>query len=1123
MAGYLRTYCERCTRVTDVLRDEDERHRCATCHEEFECLGTNEVFVSYATHNEDLARKFDAALRKRRFRTWFAPARITVGENFLTEIVQALSRVQVAVFLLTENSCTSPWVQREALEAVNRRKAIYPVRVRGTPLTPEWNFLLHQVQYSLVDEADPDATFDEVITEIIRQLKPVLIADRFAVQEPETATQRRGVDPTRRIYPGPRPFTHAMAKVFFGREKDHQRLIENLQARSLLVVAPSGAGKSSLLDAMLAPNLERNGYQVLREGRVGRALPEKYERQFNDIGNVFTFSVCYGLGDLPPPTNLNETFKQVLDKMPPRGDRQLQVVIIDQFEEIFTQHTHRFRDRVEFIRQVEEALRADPYLRVVFAMRQEYLADAEVLLAAMKPTVRPTTLRIDRLDEDALRNAIRTPAAAYTLYANDVVNEIIRQLKLTRVRLPDGTVSDVEAEHVELVHLQIVCASLWEKLPAGVSEVTLEHLREASTSMGNGDFGSFVRNAIENFYNRVVTDVADSEQTAQMGGYEPKLIKLGCMRFISRDGMRLTIQEGRRRTGRLPNAIVKQLADRYLLRITTVGTERWYELSHDLVAAAVARELDPKVSELMFAADRLEKELKRWRERTPVTGVNPATSTSAEAEPGRMFPQWFESRGDLLEACDPFCRQEGLDEEESEFVFRHALGSGRHVREWASRVLTDHAAVYENVIQDALACHDASVRLHAVRAIIHDNRTRDLSERLLEQLREVGIRETDQVVRREAAKHFVALNDNRIFESISNRASQDRMGLRFAAEMLAVSDVDENSKFDGVYATMSPPLRRRVRVRAWAIRFRFARKRLLYALLPTGAASMVFAGLYKAIPGAAGWALVQDSAGAGMGLFHGVTAGAIWGGLIPTAIALHQWVFYREKSDKSLLQPFAAIMFGALGGFVASCLVIAVILSVYSPTSLRTMGWVAQPQDARFSADFFHEAFVTTRMGWAHLWLGTCMGIGAALSLNLLRSRWPQFLADCKAPESLRDVRELSMSLVKVIGPRFWPVPVVLILGALAIHPVLRPGVTSLYEKDETVIKIEGPTEPRDFGPDGLRSWSGVSPLKLNVVKGLVGDVSTQIVGLMGTLFGLGLGMVVLRRGLVIPAETERT
>lgn len=1133
MTSHLRTYCEQCTTVTDVVRDEQARQRCATCSIELKGDGANEVFVSYSSVDEALARTLELKLRHFRLRAWFAPARLEIGDDFIDEIANAIPRVRAGVFLLSQEAMASPWVRREAADLTAHDKDMYVVLLNVTKISRKWGFLLSDRQYKITDDANVERVFDRIVKQIVRASDPgESIIPRKATGASSLSLEAMcGVKPNVRIYPGPRPFTSSMEEAFCGRDEEYVTLVSGIQRRSQLLIAPSGAGKSSLLEAAIVPRLqssEGGKHQVLSGMRVGRTLPSSYEKRRSEIKNIFTFSASYML-DRREPDNamLQESLAEAMAHLRQPEPGRLRVVVLDQFEEIFTQHADRFKDRFDFVRQVEHALDADPCLRFVFAIRQEYLADALSLFELMQPDVRPEAFRLGRLKEGALHEAIRMPAAPYTRYSNEVVNEIIRQLKLTRVRLPDGTVSDVEAEHVELVHLQIVCASLWEKLPAGITEVNLDHLRQASMSLGNGEFGSFVRNAIENFYNRVVTDVADSEETRQLGGYEPKLIKLGCMRFISRDGMRLTIQEGRRRTGRLPNAVVKQLADRYLLRITTVGTERWYELSHDLVAAAVARELDPKVSELMFAADRLEKELKRRRERAAVE-VADATGRTAETpdgdvEPGRMFPQWFEPKGDLLEACDPFRRQEGLDEEEAEFILRHALGSGRHAREWASRVMVDHPSVYERVILDALASTDVSVRVHAVRSIVHDHLTRDASERLLEKLNEVSGRDSDRLVRREIAKHFIALNDNRLHARVTERAAQNRMGLVFAAEMLAVSDVDDKSTFDSVHAMMSGSLRRRVRVRAWAIRFGLARKRLLYALLPTAAASMLFAGGYKAIPGALGWALVQDSRGAGMGLFHGMTAGAIWGGLIPTAVALHQWVFFREKSRKSLLQPFAAIVSGAMGGFFASCLVVAVILSVYSPTSLRTMGWVAQPQEARFSIDFFREAFVTTRMGWAHLWLGSCMGIGAALSLNLLRVHWPRFLADCKAPESLRDVRRLMGSLVRMIAPRFWPVPLVLILGAVLIQPVLRPGITDLHEKPSPEQVVRGETPVSEFGPDGLRIWQGVAPEKLNVVNGLVGDVSTQIVGLVGTLLGLGLGMVVLRRGLIIPAETEQT
>ncbi len=70
-------------------------------------------------------------------------------------------------------------------------------------------------------------------------------------------------------YVGPEPFQRDQAHLFFGRQREatHLRsLVESSQG--VLFFAPSGAGKTSLIQARLIPELEGDGFTVLR-CRVG--------------------------------------------------------------------------------------------------------------------------------------------------------------------------------------------------------------------------------------------------------------------------------------------------------------------------------------------------------------------------------------------------------------------------------------------------------------------------------------------------------------------------------------------------------------------------------------------------------------------------------------------------------------------------------------------------------------------------------------------------------------------------------------------------------------------------------------------------------------------------------------
>src|SRR5205823_400141 len=62
-------------------------------------------------------------------------------------------------------------------------------------------------------------------------------------------------------YVGPRPFQRG--ELFFGRETETSGLIDTLLAsRIVLLHSPSAAGKTSLLQAAVAPEMERRDFQL---------------------------------------------------------------------------------------------------------------------------------------------------------------------------------------------------------------------------------------------------------------------------------------------------------------------------------------------------------------------------------------------------------------------------------------------------------------------------------------------------------------------------------------------------------------------------------------------------------------------------------------------------------------------------------------------------------------------------------------------------------------------------------------------------------------------------------------------------------------------------------------------
>ncbi|MEW5961069.1 MAG: FHA domain-containing protein, partial [Chloroflexota bacterium] len=195
-------------------------------------------------------------------------------------------------------------------------------------------------------------------------------------------------------YVGPRTFTQQEKDRFFGREREAQELLSLVIAeRLVLFYAQSGAGKSSLINARLVPQLRQADFPVLPIGRVSGELPQS----LTTVTNLYTFNLLLSMdeSDGPPERFAHMPLSDFLVRLTSvdgqhyyydehaRPELEIEeegyaaspyVLIIDQFEEILTTHPERWEDREDFFRQLGQAMANDPYLWVVLALREDYVA-----------------------------------------------------------------------------------------------------------------------------------------------------------------------------------------------------------------------------------------------------------------------------------------------------------------------------------------------------------------------------------------------------------------------------------------------------------------------------------------------------------------------------------------------------------------------------------------------------------------------------------------------------------------------------------------------------------------------------------------------------------------------------
>jgi WD40 repeat protein len=418
-------------------------------------------------------------------------------------------------------------------------------------------------------------------------------------------------------YVGPRRFEQQESRFFFGRDEEIKILSGLVISHQLsLFYAQSGAGKSSLLHAGLLPRLTsktRVGrgadsylYQtmeVLPIVTVGRGVPPSTRAPIN---NIFSFSAQLALLPAADPNDLADrsladSLAVLLDDgiapgaiwesaqerdgrtRPPLLKPDATLLIIDQFEEIFTVHPERGREREAFFLQVNEALKRFPTLHILFTMREDYLAELTPYANLLVDDLR-NQYRMERLRKEGALLAVTQPALAGNpsrSFAPGVAEKLVDDLRRIQrsqrsqrlapvVQVAADGAAQVDLEHgeyVEPVHLQIVCHDLWAALPSDRQEI------QESDLVNLGDVDQALINFYENTLNAVVDQTDISQRSLRRWFNEELITPARTKALIYRD-------EGGETAG-LPNAAVDILSAAWLIRSDLRGGDTWYELAHD--------------------------------------------------------------------------------------------------------------------------------------------------------------------------------------------------------------------------------------------------------------------------------------------------------------------------------------------------------------------------------------------------------------------------------------------------------------------------------------------------------------------------------------------------------------
>ncbi len=610
--------------------------------------------------------------------------------------------------------------------------------------------------------------------------------------------------------------------LFFGREADGQRLRAKILSSRLSVLhAPSGAGKTSILNTLVIPDLERAGLLVVRarlqdqpidsvrvatlesllpppsaeraalrrvlaayretggssrptlldlrdwfrglledggpeldprsligEIRVADSTPGSLLRQFGRVTPWFTRWLRGNVGlsrygehlrtvspwfdgegpelsletpcdeleealadrrlgsdyeelldwlALPLP-DLHRFFSHIGDVYAERSAHTELILIVDQFEELFTRFVDPgpvararaseielpdWRLRTAFIEELENLLRPSLVgeslsIRVVLSMRDDYIAHLDPI-RRFAPDLDANSYHLSFLGLERAEEAICSPAAVYRQPFDDECYELIKR-QLAR-----------EDQFIEPAHIQIVCGRLWEKRPAGgtipLSALTSEKEEGSplteTESILEGYFGRFLDRLIEDLgemgarspstprERRLVeclqaileVDAADEEDGRAAGSVdsdtllraeiletlEPLITAQGTRNIVSREDL----VGARYRHSVLRDAILELLRDRVVRIERRLGG--WFvEIMHEFLIGAVDRAirhrlLGTEYRRLREAIERFDAarvdgvSTLRAQERSPLTAEDLRVLRLHEArlDLGQLSPELF--------------------------------------------------------------------------------------------------------------------------------------------------------------------------------------------------------------------------------------------------------------------------------------------------------------------------------------------------------------------------------------------------------------------------------------------------------------------------------------------------
>jgi TolB-like protein/Flp pilus assembly protein TadD len=147
-------------------------------------ITSRSVFLSYASHDAEIANAACQFLESHGVSCWLAPRDVKPGTVYADAIVRAINDAKTLVLVLSASTMASSHVGREVERAASKHKQIIAFRIDAVALSPELEYFLSNSQWIDVPKLGMPAALAKLAEAVERGLAPTNTADPVIPAKP---------------------------------------------------------------------------------------------------------------------------------------------------------------------------------------------------------------------------------------------------------------------------------------------------------------------------------------------------------------------------------------------------------------------------------------------------------------------------------------------------------------------------------------------------------------------------------------------------------------------------------------------------------------------------------------------------------------------------------------------------------------------------------------------------------------------------------------------------------------------------------------------------------------------------------------------------------------------------